>query len=171
MKLKPIVVVRTHYEKHRENKGLQLMMLKALKITQNPQQLRQMLGLKRVADVFRTLDKMAASREYQKSLQRYGISFDFIVEGLAKELNAPDSRAGNRIKIYEILMKSMGVDTLNDPGDGGTWQEQMMQDDKENIEVEEIEIGRDYEVTPPQIPESVRESKEEEEKLGHELYG
>ena len=164
--LKPVIIRKTDFSFHRQNKFQQILMLKALRVTRDPSKLMEMTGLKTKAAVFRTLDKLSMQKEYHRSLARHGLDFDFITKGLKSELEAPDAKSADRISVYKALMKSLGVESYvdSDPG-GGDWQEEMVGKKEEPV------LDGDYEVKPPQIPEGVKKMKEEEHKLGDELYG
>ena len=69
-KYKPVTFVNGKVGKTRNNSTQQVMLLQALAITQDPNKLRQMVGFKTVADVFRTLDKMALRKDYHAALAR-----------------------------------------------------------------------------------------------------
>jgi len=45
-----------------------MLLLKALKVTQDPTELKKMIGVKTVAEVYRTLDKLSLRKEYHKAL-------------------------------------------------------------------------------------------------------
>ena len=171
MKLKPVVVVSTVYNHHRQNRTQQIMLLKALKKTQNPKELQRMLGLKKLSEVYRTMDKLAMNKEFHKELFRLGVDFGWVIEGMKKELDAPDARAGDRINVYKTFMKSMGVDSYTDTSDsgGGDWQE-ALKTDSQVVEAE-VNAGDEYDVTMPEMPPEMRQLKDEDESIGHQLYG
>ena len=69
IKKKPIITYQGKTGYYRENSYVQNPLLKALTqgIT-DPKELRKISGLGKVADVYRTLDKMALRKEYHKAL-------------------------------------------------------------------------------------------------------
>lgn len=179
MKLKPVTFVNAKYNrtKHRQNTTQQVLLLKALKITQDPQKLKQMIGVRTVAEVFRTLDKMAMRREYHSALINSGIDFKFIVDGIKTECLGAEKSA-DRLKGYQILLKSMGMDNYNEKteGGGGGWEEALQKITKEKEESKQLEAPEfdddgEYEVDVPELPESVKKRKELEEAEGKSLYG
>jgi hypothetical protein len=153
----------------------QLFLLKALKITQDPNKLKQMLGLKTVADVYRTLDKLAMRKEYHEALAREGISFDFIVGGI-KNIAVDGGKDGDKLKAYEILLKSVGMEKYESGGEGaqGSWEEALLKvvEEKKGASplLEEGHQGLEYDVVHPEVPESVKKRKEEEEELLDSIY-
>jgi hypothetical protein len=78
IRLKPVIYTTNTYVSGAKNDIQQKMLLKALQITQDPKKLREMIGVKTVAEVYRTLDKMSMRKEYHNALAKSGISFDFI---------------------------------------------------------------------------------------------
>lgn len=169
-KLKPVTFISGRYQHNAQNTSQQIMLLNALKITQDPNKLRQMIGVKTVADVFRTLDKMSMRKEYHKALDKHGISFDYVVDRLKKEIDAPIGKAGDRIKALNMLMKSVGIDKYEDSGiSGGSWEDALLKAGAPDSQ-EEIKEIEDYEVKVPELPESLREIKEKEKKVGKSLY-
>ena len=53
-RLKPIVFIKSKYPYNQENEFKQNLLLKALQITHNPKALKEMIGVRSVADVYRT---------------------------------------------------------------------------------------------------------------------
>ena len=175
MKLKPVTFVSTKYNKHHQNTTQQMMLLKALKITQDPKKLKEMIGVKTVAEVFRTLDKLAIRKEYHKALSDVGVDFKFIVQGIQQECVGAEKSA-DRLKGYQILLRSLGMDKYEDKAEqgGGGWEEalQKVVDNSENpLEIEApVEPDKEYEVKHPVVPESVRVRKAIEIAEGNGLY-
>ena len=177
MKLKPVTLVNTTYSKYSQNTTQQLFLLNALKITRDPKKLREMIGVKSVADVFRTLDKLALRKEYHKSLTKLGIDFDFIARGI-KVLAENGFKDSDRLKAYQILLKSLGMDTYDEKESGGNgWEDALQkivsQESKKEIEGP-IDHSEDYEVSFPEVPDAIKARKKQEEdevKEGNSLYG
>lgn len=177
MKLKPVTFVNSKYSKHRQNTTQQILLLKALKITQDPQKLKQMIGVRTVAEVFRTLDKMAIRREYHSALINSGIDFKFIVDGIKTECLGA-GKSSDRLKGYQILLKSMGMDSYSDKeeGGGGGWEEALQKIVKDKEDIKQLEAPDpgddvDYEVDTPELPDSVKKRKDLEQEEGEGLYG
>ena len=63
-KYKPVTFVKGEIGYYRDNKLQQNLLLKAMQITDNPKELRKAIGVKAVADVVRTLDKLTIRKEY-----------------------------------------------------------------------------------------------------------
>lgn len=179
MKLKPVTIVNTRYNKHRQNTAQQIFLLKALKITNDPKKLKDMIGVRTVADVYRTLDKMVLRKEFHKALYDSGIDFGYIVSGLRKEAELAEKSA-DRIKVYQTLLRSLGMDKYEDAGDGGSqWEDTLvkkLEEDRKkgvkNEEIKELSSGvKEYDVVLPDIPESVKRKQEEEREVGRSIYG
>ena len=163
-KLKPVIFANTRYDKYRQNTTQQIMLLKAMKVTQDPEKLRQMAGLRSVAEVFRTLDKMAMRKEYHKALAKSGIDFGFIIEGIKAECLNGDKSA-DRLNGYKVLLKSLGMDSYQETteGAGGGWEEALRavsENNEKRLEAPKSE-NEDYEVKRPDFSEDevIREEK------------
>ena len=149
-----------------------MLLLKALKITQDPKQLKEMIGVRTVAEVYRTLDKLAMRKEYHEALSREGISFDYIIQGIKQEAESGD-KSSDRLKAFQILLKSLGMEKYEDTQiAGGSWEDELLRiDAAKNEDNAVVDIApADYDVITPVLPESVRIIKEKEKKEGQSLY-
>lgn len=185
-KLKPVVYAGTSYIKGSPQTTQQIILIKALQVTQDPKKLREMIGVRSVAEVYRTLDKLAMRKEYHNALANAGISFDFVVKGL-KDIADGAEKDADRLKALQTILKSLGMEKYDvaDAGGTGTWEEELLKAlDKEKATqalpatqnpalpqapVEE-EIN-EYEVRVPETPESMKKLRAEEEKLTDGIYG
>lgn len=157
---------RTGY--YRENNYVQHIILKALSqgIT-DPNELRRISGLGKVAEVYRTLDKMALRKEYHIALQNAEIDFDFIVNGI-KSLAVTSDSDVVKLSAFQTILKSVGLDKYDkQESAGSSWEEAIMiasegEEDKTVIE--------DYEVNVPEVPEAEMKRREDEKKFADELY-
>lgn len=166
MKLKPVVLLKTSYDKYKQNTTQQLMLLNALKITNDPKKLKKIAGFRKVADLFRTLDKMALRKEFHKALYNAGIDFDYIINGLKTEAESAEKSA-DRIKVFTTLLRALGVDTYSDPIEGGgSWEDQLGLEP--SCDIKKIESS--YDVKIPQIPESEKKRLKEDLDIGKNLY-
>lgn len=194
-KLKPIIFVQGDKKKYRQNMYAQNLILKAMsKGVTDPNELKKIAGLKTIADVYRTLDKMAIRKEFHAALTRSNISLDYIVESLKKIIDSSDS---DKIKLTGLttLLKALGLDKYEEvEGAAGTWQDavtkaiegdlknspKMIEDEQDeelviegevvSLEPEEVEEMEEYKVTPPVVPDDIKELHEREMKLGKDLY-
>lgn len=171
-KLKPVVFVQGEYQYYRQNNFQQNLLLKALQVTSDPKKLREMTGLKTVAEVYRTLDKMSIRKEYHEALLRNGIDLDTIVGGIKEAIdNSYDSAV--QLKGYQILLKSLGLDEYKDNAEQAkqTWEELVKQQiDEERITPSLVAENKPYEVNAPEVPDSEKKRREEEKKAGQALY-
>lgn len=174
IKLRPVVYTTNSFKRGAQNTTQQMFLLKALQVTSDPQELRKMIGVRTVAEVYRTLDKLAMRKEYHEALSRSGISFDFIVKGLKGEAESGEKSA-DRIKALQVLLKSLGLDKYDSEiMAGGTWEEELLKslgsekDKNNNInnKIDDIE----YKVIEPLKPDSVKVAQEEEKKLLRGIY-
>lgn len=167
-KLKPVTFMGSDYGYWRNGEFQQNLLLKALQVTQDPQELRKMIGVKTVADVYRTLDKLAIRKEYHAALAEHGLTLDYIVNGIKTIVDAPSTSAAVKLKSLQALLKSVGLDSYQKQEDvGKSWEELLI---KANENVKQIPMGN-YEVNEPQIPESERQKRLEDQKLADSLYG
>ena len=170
-KLKPVVFVKGKYGYTDQNTTQQIMLLKALKITQDPNKLRQIIGVKTVADVYRTLDKIAMRKEYHSALAKLGITFEYVVENIKGVIDNAN-KDSDKLAGINMLLKSIGLDKYEETAiGGGSWEDALLKiknDEKE--EGESILESVEYEVVEPKMPEHIRLAKEKANKEGKSLY-
>lgn len=181
-KLKPVIFSavnkgKSTYGYYAPDKGRQLLLLKALKVTQDPKKLKDMIGVGRVASVYRLLDRISATKEYHRALVGNGVTMDFIVEGIKKEATSELNKSADRLKAYNILMKSLGIDNYEESGVvGGSWEDVLTKKVEEERKINMIEGEivegeiEEYEVQAPKLPEAVKKIQEEERAVGRSLY-
>lgn len=174
IRLKPVVYTTHTFNRGAQNTAQQIFLLKALQVTQDPEKLRQMIHVKSVADVYRTLDKISMRKEYHEALTRAGISFDFIVDGI-KKVAKSGYKDGDKLRAYQILLKSVGMETYDNEGGGsqGTWEEALLKSIEARKSAPQIGEAKEvtvYDVVVPEIPESVKKLKKEEEDLLSSVY-
>ena len=177
IRLRPVVYTTNHVKKGAPNDTQQMFLLKALQVTQDPKKLKEMIGVKTVAEVYRTLDKMAMRKEYHEALAKNGISFDFIVGGL-KDIAISGFKDADKLKAYQTLLKSVGMDTYkeNSSGPTGTWEEVLLEKINEQkaigSDMKEVTdaIVPTYDVIHPEIPESARLLQEDEDEITGSIY-
>jgi hypothetical protein len=174
--LKPVTFVNGPYSGGRarttQNTTQQILLLKAMTVTQDPKKLRQMIGVRTVADVFRTLDKMAMRKEYHKALSKLGIDFEYIIKGI-KDVCETAEKDDVRLKGYTTLLKSLGLDDYKEEGatDATGWEDILMKEMETRGTNKIIDsIPADYEVVTPKIPDSVKKQRALESAEGKSLY-
>lgn len=181
-KLKPVVFVQGERSFYRQNLYSQNLLIKAMSEgTTDPKELMRAARLKSVAEVYRTLDKLAIRKEYHDALARNGVDLDFIVEGI-KNVTQTTSKDSVKLKGYEMLLKSLGLDKYEkDEESGKSWEELIMEasEKKEKESRENVKIGveekaiiaeADYEVNVPPTPEEDRKRQEDEKEVAQQLY-
>jgi len=174
-KLKPVIFVQGDRSFYRENLYGQNLLIKAMSegIT-SPEELKKAAGLKTVAEVYRTLDKLAIRREYHDALQRNGVTLDTIVGGI-KTLAETSVKDSTRLKGWELLLKSLGLDKYEkDEESGKNWEELVVEASEKNKnkpkeDVKQLEES-DYEVIVPKTPDAEKKRQEEEKEVGQQLY-
>jgi len=174
IRLRPVVYTTNTFKRGAQNTAQQMFLLKALQITQDPEKLRQMMGVKSVAEVYRTLDKLAMRKEYHEALARAGLSFDYIVGGI-KGVADGGYKDSDRLKAFQILLKSVGMDEYKENAGSisGTWEEELLkriEEDKKNKITPALVASMQYEVNQPIVPESARIAQEEEDEMTSSIY-
>lgn len=175
-KLKPVVFAKGSYGNYyADDEWRQKLLLKAITVTDNPNMWKQMIGVKTMAEVARTLDKLSLRKEYHQALNKNGISFDFIVEGIKNSCFS--EKDDIKLKAYQTLLKSLGMDKYEEAdGSGGrNWEEILSAaSDKENAieasSMDPVKVIGEYAVSQPEIPEFIRVKQEEEKEIGRSLY-
>ena len=175
-KLKPVVFTKGSYGNyHADDEWRQKLLLKAITVSDNPNVWKQMIGVKTMAEVHRTLDKLSIRKEYHQALNKGGITFDFIVGGIKDSCFS--EKDDIRLKAYQTLLKSLGMDKYEEAeaGSGRNWEEILSAaSDKENA-IEATASGDqrligDYVVEQPIIPEFIKVKQAEEKEIGRQLY-
>ena len=173
-RLRPVVYTRNTFKRTSQNTSQQLFLLKALQVTQDPKKLREILAVKTVAEVYRTLDKLVMRKEYHEALARLGISFDFIAGGI-KKIAEDGYKDSDKLNAYKVLLKSVGLEKYDSESTGmsGTWEELLLkkiEEDKSNNVSKKHGQIQPYEVEQPIIPESARIAQEEERDVTSTIY-
>lgn len=172
-KLKPVILFNGRYNYNGRNTFQQNILLKALQITTDPNELRKLAGLKTVAEVYRTLDKLSIRREYHEALSRAGISLDLVVGGIKKIC---EGDASDKVKLsgWLAILKTLGLDEYkqNVEGAGSTWEELVREVAQKEMDddVKSDKIIKDYEVIKPPTPKDELEIEKKEKKGGVSLY-
>ena len=139
----------------------------ALQNTGDPIKLKEIIGAKTVAEVYRTLDKLTIRREFHDALSKAGITFEFLIEGIKREAIGGD-KSMDRLKAYEMLLKTLGLDKYDDVNSivTSSWEERLLKAIENHEEVLDEEVVKnpelkaaEYAVVVPQIPVSAKAKK------------
>lgn len=164
----PVIFVTGAYGQTQQNVSQQLMLLRALKVAEDPKKFKQIIRARAAADVFRTLDKIALRKEWHAALERKGVDLDIIIDVLKQEMLTGE-KSSDRLNAAKILIKSLGLDKYEDSAiSGGSWEDEILRVAEGGNE--ELPAGQEYEVDEPPVPESVRKQREEQTELGKSLY-
>jgi len=162
-------------------------LLSAPQTTHAPLNHKQLIGANTVAEVNRTLATLTIRREFHDALTKAGISFEFLIEGIKREAIGGD-KSMDRLKAYEMLLKTLGLDKYDDVSTGPTssWEERLLKAIEGHEEILDKEVARapqlkapevraaEYSVVTPQVPVSAQAkrvvSKELEESLAKHDY-
>ena len=171
-KLSPTFFVRGgRFDKDR-NFLQQNLLLRALKVTQDPEKLKTMVGFKNVSEVYKTLDKLAYRREYAEALQDAGLDLKTIVLGI-KDICQNAVKDDVRLKGYQTILKSLGLDTYkeSEAKERETWEELVRKNAEKTDKPETNFIGQeDYEVLEPVMPSDEKIKMEQERDEGKRLF-
>jgi hypothetical protein len=169
--LKPVVFVQGKYAYNAQNTTQQIMLLNALKITQDPKKLKELIGVRTVAEVYRTLDKIAMRKEYHAALAKNGVTFDYVVGNVKKVIDTAD-KDSDKLSGLNMILKSIGLDRYEESAiSGGGWEDALIKINKEaeEKEIPQIEV-KEYEVVEPPMPEEIRKAKEKALQEAKGLY-
>ena len=172
--LKPVTFISGKYNYGRNSKDTlkEMLMLKAMKVTSDPKVIMQMTGMKKMADLSRTWDKISNRKEYNAALQDLGMDFHWLAKGFKVEAETAE-KAGDRIRALQIILKSVGLETYEDvPLDSGSWEDMILRASEKTLDnLPMLQAPEpDYEVIQPQIPESMRLMRERENELGKSMF-
>ena len=169
-KLKPVVFVQGHYAYNNQNTGQQIMLLNALKVTQDPKKLREMIGVKTVAEVYRTLDKIAMRKEYHSALAKAGITFDYVVENVKSVIDNAE-KDSDRLNGLNMILKSIGLDKYEETAlGGGGWEDVLLKLNEDAEKQGKVIEVQEYKVIEPEMPEEIRLRKEKANVESKGLY-
>lgn len=174
IRLKPIVYSSNRYVSGSQNTAQQMFLLKALQVTQDPKKLRDIIQVRTVAEVYRTLDKLTMRKEFHEALSRAGISFDYIVGGI-KTVADKGFKDSDKLKALQVLLKSVGMDEYKESSLAmtGTWEEVLLKKIEEGKATDkplELAAPIQYEVKRPLMPESAKKMEDEEKELTSSIY-
>lgn len=159
-RLLPVVFMHNDRDKvgHDPDRSKCLFLLKALRVTQDPKRLAQMMGMKRVAEVYRTLDKLAIRREYHDAWVKLGIDFPYILSHFKDVIE--HGKGADRVASLKALLKSVGMDEYkeSESDNSGGWEEILGKkiEALKDLQGALPEANKDYEVIAPSIPSDVR---------------
>jgi hypothetical protein len=169
-KLKPVIFVQGKYAYNNQNTAQQIMLLKALQITQDPKKLKELIGVRTVAEVFRTLDKIVMRKEYHSALAKLGITFDYVAKNIKKEIDTAE-KASDRLAGLNMILKSIGLDKYEETAvSGHGWEDVLLKITQDSKEEKSQLTAPEYEVVEPAVPEHVRLAKEKSIQETKRLY-
>jgi len=173
-RLKPVIFRQGECSFHRQNVLQQNLLLKALQVTTDVNKLKEMAGIKTVAEVYRTLDKLALRKEYHEALTRQGLSLDYILKGIKDICDNEKTSAGDKLKGLQVLLKSLGLSEYKEiEGSQLGWEEFLLkkiEDENENRDEYNKRKEVVYDVVVPETPEDEKREIEKERSVGESLY-
>lgn len=174
IKLKPITFKKGEFSFNRQNVFQQNLLLKALQVTTDPKKLRDMAGLKSIAEVYRTLDKLAIRKEYHEALAKHGVDLEYLVQGIKSVCDDKMTKPGEKLKGLQLFLKSLGLDEYKEvEGSQAGWEDALIkaiESGKEKNEEKDSKVIEVYDVKVPKIPEEEKRAIEKETKIGKSIY-
>ena len=175
MNLKPLTIIASPQPRLRSKIFQQNMLLKALNFTTDIKELKKIAKFHTDAEVYRTLDKLSIRKEYHEALGRNGLGLDTIVGGI-KKLCVSADKDDTKLKAYQFLLKSIGLDKYEaTEASGKNWEELLLKiDGREQQRLdggEKIVEGKIlYEVTTPVVPPEILERQARDKEINESLY-
>lgn len=125
-------------------------------------------GIKSMADVYRTLDRLTLRKAFYESLDNHDISLDYIVKGIKQIAEAGDLDSV-KLKAFQVLLKTLGLDSYGHEEENSKgWEDTLMKSIQSN-ETPLIE-AKPYTVSAPVTPKEEVEKRKQEDDLGKQLY-
>lgn len=174
-KLKPIVIHNARSEKYRNNVIQQNLLLKTMTYTSDMDEIKKVANFHSKTEVLRTLDKLAIRKDLHNALVAHGLDMNFLVEHL-KDLCENAEKDETRLHSVQTVLKAVGMDKYETfESEGKDWEGLLMK-----ISEQENKTGRslvaapimdaEYEVITPEIPESARKVRDEDDAIGKSIY-
>lgn len=171
-KLKPVTFVKGQYNFFGRDLFKQNLLLKALTETTNINELKNLIGVQKRVDVYRTLDKLALRKEYHQALFENGIDFKTIVNGI-RTIAESGEKDSDRLAAWKVFLRSVGLDEYKEESAESkkNWEDIIREiSEKEVLEGKDNTKLLEYEVEEPIIPDDEKEKIEEEKKIGQSIY-
>lgn len=173
MRKKPLIIFDNSNDPRGKSKTnnirQQNLLLKGILLTSNFLDAGKYAGIKRTVDIYRTWDRLTLRKDFQQALAEEGVDMTFIVRGIKNqaETAALDSV---RLEAYKTLLRSMGLERYTkDEETSAGWEDALVGyvNKQEGLPMPK---SPGYEVKLPEVPDSARRSREEDNVLGKELY-
>lgn len=175
MNKKPLIIFDDHYRKGRagqESLGKQNLLLRGILLTGgNMEKAAKLSGLRNAAEAYRMMDRISIRKGYHEALEAEGINLQWIVRGIKdKAENAQLDSV--RLAALRMLLTSLGLNTYNVQEEGAkNWEDTLLEmSEKSDASDGQKSLSSGYDVVIPEMPESVRAQREEENEIGKELY-
>lgn len=173
LNLRPVVYTTDNFKKGATKDAGQTFLATAREISRDPHKVKELISVKQVADIYKTLDKISMRKEYHSALSRRGISFDYLIQGLKNVADGAE-KDGDRVKAIQILLKSVGMDKYDESSGAttGSWEDTLLKKiEEEGKESLNLPPTVEYAVIRPTMPASVVKAKQEEAEIMKTLYG
>ena len=170
-KLMPITIFNSGATYYRDNRLKQDLLLRAMQLSYDPKIWMKMAGIRSVAELDRTLDRISIRKDYHQKMEKIGMDMEWLVKGL-KGLCDTSKSDMVRLVGFKTILKSIGLEDYKDSegGSSRSWEDiltQSIEDEKKNGKPQNL---IEYEVKTPTIPEAEMKRIEMEKEIGKSLY-
>jgi hypothetical protein len=129
-----VIIYNSKYSYNKQNTLEQNLLLKAMQVTEDPKKMAQLSGIKKVADVYRTLDKIAIRKTYHEALADEGLDLPNIVKGIKRLLDS--TKFDNiKLKCYQTVLRSVGLGDYKETEESKEGWEEVIQTAQQHPEV------------------------------------
>lgn len=170
-KLKPVVFEKGRYNYTRDNRLQQDLVLRAMSVSYDPQIWMKMAGIKSMAELQKTLDRISIRKDYHIALSENKMDLNWVTSGIKKLC---ENSRSDMVKLqgYKTILKSLGLEDYKETPEDQvkSWEDMLLNaidDEKQGIRKKQI---YEYEVKTPEVPEKEQKRIDAERELGKSLY-
>lgn len=170
----PLIIYDDTYRQGKtvqSNVKRQNLLLRGMMMTGDMKAAANYAGIHAQAEVYRTLDRIGLRQDYHRALQDEGIDLRYIVRGIKDKAENAELDSV-RLAALRMLLTSLGLNRYDVSEEGNkNWEDTLLEIAERKKEVEALPApGQGYNVDVPQMPESVKAQRKQENDLGKELY-
>lgn len=175
MRKKPLIIFDNSStdprgQSYKNNERQQNLLLKGVMLTGNLIDAGKYAGIKRTVDLYRTWDRLSMRKDYHLALMEQEIDLNWLVGKLKNQAENAD-KDSVRLEALKIILRSLGLDKYEKEEETSKGWEQALANYVEKQDALPSPAKKTvYDVKTPQIPESAKKIREEDNTLGKELY-
>lgn len=166
-------------QKFTNNVFQQNLLLKALTHTSDLDELKKVANFHSKNEVLRTLDKLAIRKDYHSALVENGLDMNMLVSNL-KDIIEKATKDETRLHGIQTILKSVGLEKYETAeSEGKDWEGLLLKiNEKEQADrllplneqpILEGVVSK-YDVVAPEVPESAKKKREEDDEIGKSIY-